>query len=46
MTGITAVIGAENADAGDHWAGAAIRRAHDDALAWVAVKRDRDGSEA
>ena len=45
VTGITAVIGAENIYAGDHRVGAAIRRAYDDALAWVAEKRDRDGSE-
>ena len=45
VTGITAVIGADNVYAGDHRVGAAIRRAYDDALAWVAAKRDRGGSE-
>jgi SulP family sulfate permease len=40
VTGITAVIGAGNVYAGDHRVGAAIRRAHDDALAWVAGDRD------
>ncbi len=40
VTGITAVIGAENVYAGDHRVGAAIRRAYDDAVAWVAAERD------
>ena len=44
VTGITAVIGAENVYAGDHRVGAAIRRAYDDALAWVAANRDRGGN--
>jgi len=44
VTGITAVIGAENVYAGDHRVGAAIRRAYDDALAWVAAKRDPGGT--
>jgi SulP family sulfate permease len=44
VTGITAVIGAENVYAGDHRVGAAIRRAHDDALAWVAANRDPGGA--
>ena len=39
VTGITAVIGAENVYAGDHRVGAAIRRAYDDAVAWVAANR-------
>ena len=41
VTGITGVIGADNVYAGDHRVGAAIRRAHDDAVAWVAANRDR-----
>jgi len=41
VTGITAVIGAENVYAGDHRVGATIRRAYDDAVAWVAANRDR-----
>jgi SulP family sulfate permease len=44
LTGITAVIGAENVYAGDHRVGAAIRRAYEDATAWVAANRDRDGA--
>ena len=44
VTGITALIGADNVYAGDHRVGAAIRRAYDDALAWVAANRDRDGA--
>jgi hypothetical protein len=44
VTGITSVIGAENVYAGDHRVGAAIRRAYDDAVAWVAANRDRDGA--
>ena len=44
VTGITAVIGAENVYAGDHRVGAAIRRAHDDAVAWVAANRDLGSS--
>ena len=43
VTGISAVIGADNVYAGDHRVGAAIRRAYDDALAWVAANRDRGG---
>jgi SulP family sulfate permease len=39
VTGITAVIGAENVYAGDHRVGAAIRRAYDDAVVWVAANR-------
>ena len=39
VTGITAMIGAENVYAGDHRVGAAIRRAYDDAVAWVAANR-------
>jgi len=41
-----AVIGADNVYAGDRRVGAAIRRAYDDAMAWVAGNRDRGGSEA
>ena len=44
VTGITAVIGADNVYAGDHRVGAAIRRAYDDALAWVAANRDPGGT--
>jgi SulP family sulfate permease len=44
VTGITDVIGAGNVYAGDHRVGAAIRRAYDDAEAWVAGKRDRSGT--
>jgi SulP family sulfate permease len=40
VTGITGVIGTENVYAGDHRVGAAIRRAYDDALAWVGANRD------
>jgi SulP family sulfate permease len=43
VTGIIAVIGAENVYAGDHRVGAAIKRAYDDATAWVAANRDRGG---
>ena len=46
VTGILAVIGADNVYAGDHRVGAAIRRAYDDALAWVAANRDRDGGNS
>jgi len=35
VTGITAVIGAENVYSGDERVGAAVRRAYDDAVAWV-----------
>jgi SulP family sulfate permease len=45
ITGITAVIGVENVYAGDHRVGAAIRRAHDDALAWVAANRERGAND-
>jgi len=41
ITGITAVIGAENVYAGDERVGAALRRAYEDALGWVAADRDR-----
>ena len=44
VTGITAVIGPDNVYAGDARVGAAVRRAYDDALAWVAANRDRGGS--
>jgi sulfate permease, SulP family len=44
VTGITGLIGAENVYAGDHRVGAAIRRAHDDARAWVAANRDGGGN--
>ena len=44
VTGITAVIGAENVYAGDHRVGAAIRRAYDDAVAWVTANRDLDSN--
>ncbi len=40
VSGVTAVIGTGNVYAGDHRVGAAIRRAYDDALAWVAANRD------
>jgi sulfate permease, SulP family len=46
VTGITAVIGADNVYAGDHRVGAAIRRAYDDAAAWVAEHRDHRGTGA
>ncbi len=42
VTGIVAVIGADNVYAGDQRLGAAIRRAYDDAVAWVAADRERD----
>ena len=35
VTGVTAAIGSENLYESDEWLGAALRRAHDDALAWV-----------
>ena len=38
VTGITAVIGAENIYRGDERVGAALRRAYDDAVAWVAAR--------
>ncbi len=41
LTGITAVIGAENVYAGDERVGAAVRRAYDDAVVWVAARPDR-----
>jgi hypothetical protein len=44
VTGITAVIGAENVYAGDHRVGAAIRRAYDDAVAWVGGNRNPGGT--
>jgi len=44
VTGILAVVGADNVYAGDARVGAAIRRAYDDAVGWVAANRDRDGS--
>jgi len=44
VTGILAVVGADNVYAGDARVGAAIRRAYDDAVGWVAADRDRDGS--
>lgn len=37
VTGLLAVIGADNVYAGDHRVGAAIRRAYDDAVGWVAA---------
>jgi SulP family sulfate permease len=45
LTGITAVIGVENVYAGDERVGAAVRRAYDDAVVWVAAHRDRGGPE-
>ena len=44
VTGITAVIGAENVYAGDERVGAAVRRAYEDALGWVATDRDHGGT--
>ncbi len=41
VSGITAVIGTENVYAGDARVGAAIRRAYDDAVVWVAGTRDQ-----
>jgi len=46
VTGITAVIGAENVYAGDERVGAAVKRAYEDALVWVATDRDRGGAGA
>jgi SulP family sulfate permease len=37
LTGITNVIGVENVYSGDERVGAAVRRAHDEAVAWVAA---------
>jgi SulP family sulfate permease len=37
LTGITDVIGVENVYSGDERVGAAVRRAHDEAVAWVAA---------
>ena len=42
VTGITNIIGASNIYPGDERIGATLRRAHDDATAWVA---DRSGGE-
>jgi SulP family sulfate permease len=39
VTGITDVIGIENVYSGDERVGAAVRRAYDDAVAWVATQR-------
>jgi SulP family sulfate permease len=44
VMGITSVIGTENVYAGDHRVGAAVRRAHDDAVAWVEAHRDPGGT--
>jgi SulP family sulfate permease len=44
VTGIIAVIGTENVYAGDHRVGAAIRRAYDDAVVWVAANREGAGA--
>ncbi len=41
VTGITAEIGADNVYAGDHRVGAAVRRAYDDAVAWVVAEQAR-----
>jgi len=46
VTGITAVVGAENVYAGDERVGAALRRAYKDALAWVAADRDHGSTGA
>ena len=43
VSGITAVIGADNVYAGDARVGAAVRRAYDDAVAWVAANRGHEG---
>ena len=47
VTGIVAVIGADNVNAGDDRVGAADRRAYDDAVVWVAADGDpgRTGPE-
>jgi sulfate permease, SulP family len=39
VAGVIGVIGAENVYSGDERVGAAVRRAHDDAVAWVAAER-------
>jgi sulfate permease, SulP family len=39
VTGITDTIGAENVYAGDQRLGAAVQRAHADALAWIETQR-------
>ena len=36
---VTAVVGAADLYLGDERVGAALRRAHDDALAWIAIHR-------
>ena len=41
VTGVIGVTGNTNPYAGDHRVGAAIRRAYDDAVAWVAASRDQ-----
>jgi SulP family sulfate permease len=43
VTGLTAVVGSENVYERDEWVGASLRRAHDDAKAWVAAQRPDAG---
>jgi len=44
VTGITGLIGADNVYAGDERVGATLRRAHDDAAAWVEGRRRSGGN--
>ena len=42
VTGVTAIVGEENIYPADEWLGGTLRRAHNEALAWI---RDRSGPE-
>jgi SulP family sulfate permease len=46
VTGITDLIGAENLYTGDERVGATVKRAHADAMAWLAANRRVGGSDA
>jgi SulP family sulfate permease len=45
VTGITSTIGKENVYIGDERLGAALKRAHADALAWIESQKRADGTE-
>ena len=45
VTGITALIGADNVYEGDERVGATLRRAHADAVTWVAGRQGREGRD-
>jgi SulP family sulfate permease len=44
VTGVTAIVGEENIYPADEWLGGTLKRAHEEALAWIRTRSDPETS--